>query len=176
MINESQPEESARTAVTANILPNLPWGSWDTVSLNDYPWDTAYPILTFNYLLVDRSLVSIGEKGGALFAFLQFIMQPFVQGRAAQDGYFPLPSHVMQYNMNSVGDIVVKAGVSSAAYFSPIEDPTLGDCAASTIITPPSSQASLTAFLALFIICLVLFLGSAAANVYFIKQLHFRRV
>jgi hypothetical protein len=71
-------------------------------------------------MIVDQDLSAMGEKGGLIKAYLQFINSQEGQEIISEYGFTKLPQAVRDINAAGIDSIVLASGVSAATYdFSP---------------------------------------------------------
>ena len=112
------PSNAGVTAAAASASVSLPAGDgdWSNISIADQDGADVWPISTLTYLLVYKDQTSFGETGGALVAFLTWLMTEEAQNLGIDIGYAPLPNATRTHNMNTINSIILEVGVNPLDY------------------------------------------------------------
>lgn len=137
------PPTLAGCEAAAGQVPSFPLGenmaAWSSVSINNQPGASVYPICTFVYFMVNQNLQSAGLTGLAVSTLVTFLLGPEAQTSGARGGYAALPASLVAANARTLSLLQLDPSVTYRVsdYLLP-EPPTQAPVAT----TAPPSQTT----------------------------------
>eukprot|EP00937_MAST-01D_sp_MAST-1D-sp2_P002114 g2114.t1 len=103
-----------QAAAAGAVLPaSHEAAAWEAVSLVNQPGETAWPMVTFSYLIVDENLVTMHSKGALIKSYIAFLMTSEAQKMVTKHRFSMLPQNVLTINQKGLGRIQLADGVTA---------------------------------------------------------------